>query len=93
MDVTFHLEFKPSVPTGGCSTDGGYYCAVTSPCTHGSGFLPDPRYHEHCFHFMYRILELNGGTPPLTYKRFLRILSLLGDPEVPVRNPTAEDFQ
>ncbi|XP_027300846.2 cryptochrome-1-like isoform X1 [Anas platyrhynchos] len=40
-----------------------------------------------------RILDLNDGTPPLTYKRFLHILSLLGDPEVPVRNLTAEDFQ
>ncbi|NXJ84835.1 CRY1 protein, partial [Trogon melanurus] len=40
-----------------------------------------------------RILELNGGTPPLTYKRFLQVLSLLGDPKVPVRNLTAEDFQ
>ncbi|XP_030329348.1 cryptochrome-2-like [Strigops habroptila] len=36
---------------------------------------------------------LNGGTPPLTYKRFLHILSLVGDPEAPVRNLTAEDFQ
>uniref|UniRef100_A0A8C4IXK0 Cryptochrome-1-like n=1 Tax=Dromaius novaehollandiae TaxID=8790 RepID=A0A8C4IXK0_DRONO len=40
-----------------------------------------------------RILDLNGGTPPLTYKRFLHILSLLGDPEAPVRNLAAEDFQ
>ncbi|KFQ54159.1 Cryptochrome-1, partial [Nestor notabilis] len=40
-----------------------------------------------------RILDLNGGTPPLTYKRFLHVLSLVGDPEVPVRNLTAEDFQ
>ncbi|KAM9217217.1 cryptochrome-1-like [Leptosomus discolor] len=40
-----------------------------------------------------RILDLNGGAPPLTYKRFLHILSLLGDPEVPVRNLRAEDFQ
>ncbi|NXD88195.1 CRY1 protein, partial [Halcyon senegalensis] len=40
-----------------------------------------------------RILDLNGGTPPLTYKKFLHILSLLGDPELPVRNLTAEDFQ
>ncbi|NWQ83493.1 CRY1 protein, partial [Columbina picui] len=40
-----------------------------------------------------RILDLNGGNPPLTYKRFLHIVSLLGDPEVPVRNLTAEDFQ
>lgn len=43
--------------------------------------------------FVFRILDLNGGSPPLTYKRFLHILSLLGDPEVPVRNLTAEDFQ
>lgn len=41
----------------------------------------------------FRILDLNGGNPPLTYKRFLHIVSLLGDPEVPVRNLTAEDFQ
>ncbi|XP_069731935.1 cryptochrome-1-like isoform X2 [Phaenicophaeus curvirostris] len=40
-----------------------------------------------------RILDLNGGMPPLTYKRFLHILSLLGDPEVPVQTLTAEDFQ
>uniref|UniRef100_A0A8C0EH59 Photolyase/cryptochrome alpha/beta domain-containing protein n=1 Tax=Bubo bubo TaxID=30461 RepID=A0A8C0EH59_BUBBB len=38
-------------------------------------------------------LVLLGGTPPLMYKRFLHILSLLGDPEVPVQNLTAEDFQ
>uniref|UniRef100_A0A8C2Y9J2 Cryptochrome-1-like n=1 Tax=Coturnix japonica TaxID=93934 RepID=A0A8C2Y9J2_COTJA len=47
----------------------------------------------HSLYNTQRILELNGGTPPLTYKRFLRILALLGDPEVPVRNLTAEDFQ
>ncbi|XP_065603577.1 cryptochrome-1-like isoform X2 [Cyrtonyx montezumae] len=47
----------------------------------------------HSLYNTQRILELNGGTPPLTYKRFLHILSLLGDPEVPVRNLTAEDFQ
>uniref|UniRef100_A0A8C3XUJ5 Photolyase/cryptochrome alpha/beta domain-containing protein n=1 Tax=Chelydra serpentina TaxID=8475 RepID=A0A8C3XUJ5_CHESE len=40
-----------------------------------------------------RILDMNGGTPPLTYKRFLHILSVLGDPDMPVRNLTAEDFQ
>ncbi|TFK00652.1 Cryptochrome-1 [Platysternon megacephalum] len=39
------------------------------------------------------ILDMNGGTPPLTYKRFLHILSVLGDPDMPVRNLTAEDFQ
>ncbi|XP_048782184.1 cryptochrome-1-like isoform X3 [Lagopus muta] len=47
----------------------------------------------HSLYDTQRILELNGGTPPLTYKRFLHILSLLGDPEMPVRNLTAEDFQ
>uniref|UniRef100_A0A8C3LCD2 Photolyase/cryptochrome alpha/beta domain-containing protein n=1 Tax=Chrysolophus pictus TaxID=9089 RepID=A0A8C3LCD2_CHRPC len=47
----------------------------------------------HSLYNTQRILELNGGTPPLTYKRFLHILSLLGDPEMPVRNLTAEDFQ
>ncbi|NXA43208.1 CRY1 protein, partial [Eudromia elegans] len=48
---------------------------------------------SHTLYDVQRILDLNGGTPPLTYKRFLHVLSLLGDPEVPVRNPTAEDFQ
>lgn len=46
-----------------------------------------------CLFVCLRILDLNGGSPPLTYKRFLHILSQLGDPEVPVRNLTAEDFQ
>ncbi|KAM7032488.1 cryptochrome-1-like isoform 1-T1 [Acridotheres tristis] len=48
---------------------------------------------SHSLYDTQRILDLNGGSPPLTYKRFLHILSLLGDPEVPVRNLTAEDFQ
>uniref|UniRef100_A0A8D2QIQ1 Photolyase/cryptochrome alpha/beta domain-containing protein n=1 Tax=Zonotrichia albicollis TaxID=44394 RepID=A0A8D2QIQ1_ZONAL len=48
---------------------------------------------SHSLYNTQRILDLNGGSPPLTYKRFLHILSLLGDPEVPVRNLTAEDFQ
>ncbi|XP_041345562.1 cryptochrome-1-like isoform X2 [Pyrgilauda ruficollis] len=48
---------------------------------------------SHSLYNTQRILDLNGGSPPLTYKRFLHILSLLGDPEVPVRNVTAEDFQ
>ncbi|RMB99515.1 hypothetical protein DUI87_24252 [Hirundo rustica rustica] len=47
----------------------------------------------HSLYDTQRILDLNGGSPPLTYKRFLHILSLLGDPEEPVRNLTAEDFQ
>ncbi|NWH40552.1 CRY1 protein, partial [Chloropsis hardwickii] len=48
---------------------------------------------SHSLYDTQRILDLNGGSPPLTYKRFLHILSLLGDPQVPVRNLTAEDFQ
>ncbi|OWK50449.1 Cryptochrome-1 [Lonchura striata] len=48
---------------------------------------------SHSLYNTQRILDLNGGSPPLTYKRFLHILSLLGDPELPVRNLTAEDFQ
>ncbi|XP_024073555.1 cryptochrome-1-like [Terrapene carolina triunguis] len=47
----------------------------------------------HTLYDIRRILDMNGGTPPLTYKRFLHILSVLGDPDMPVRNLTAEDFQ
>nr|XP_006115758.1 cryptochrome-1 isoform X1 [Pelodiscus sinensis]XP_025036834.1 cryptochrome-1 isoform X1 [Pelodiscus sinensis] len=47
----------------------------------------------HTLYDIRRILDKNGGTPPLTYKRFLHILSVLGDPNAPVRNLTAEDFQ
>uniref|UniRef100_A0A8D0L628 Photolyase/cryptochrome alpha/beta domain-containing protein n=1 Tax=Sphenodon punctatus TaxID=8508 RepID=A0A8D0L628_SPHPU len=37
-----------------------------------------------------RIRELNGGMPPLTYKRFLH---RLGDPKMPVQDLTANDFE
>ncbi|XP_050812186.1 cryptochrome-1-like isoform X2 [Gopherus flavomarginatus] len=47
----------------------------------------------HTLYDIRRILDMNGGTPPLTYKRFLHILSVLGDPDMPVRNLTTEDFQ
>lgn len=31
-----------------------------------------------------RIIELNGGQPPLTYKRFQTLISRLDPPELPV---------
>lgn len=42
---------------------------------------------------LYRIVELNKGIAPLTYKRFLHILTLLGDPEMPVQDVAAENAQ
>uniref|UniRef100_A0A8C2I5Z4 Cryptochrome circadian regulator 4 n=1 Tax=Cyprinus carpio TaxID=7962 RepID=A0A8C2I5Z4_CYPCA len=39
-----------------------------------------------------RIVKANGGSPPLTYKKFLQVLSVLGEPEEPVRDVSAEDF-
>ncbi|XP_028590509.2 cryptochrome-2-like isoform X3 [Podarcis muralis] len=47
----------------------------------------------HTLYDVRRIVELNGGTPPLTYKRFLQILTVLGDPEMPVQDITAENSQ
>ncbi|NWR95761.1 CRY1 protein, partial [Furnarius figulus] len=47
----------------------------------------------HSLYDTQRILDLNGGSPPLTYKKFLHILSLLGEPQAPVRDLTAQDFQ
>lgn len=32
----------------------------------------------------FRIIELNGGQPPLTYKRFQTLISRLDPPEMPV---------
>lgn len=40
----------------------------------------------------FRIIKANGGSPPLTYKKFLHVLSVLGEPEKAVREITAEDF-
>lgn len=39
-----------------------------------------------------RIIQANGGSPPLTYKKFLHVLSVLGEPEKPCRDVSAEDF-
>uniref|UniRef100_A0A3B1IC83 Cryptochrome circadian regulator 4 n=1 Tax=Astyanax mexicanus TaxID=7994 RepID=A0A3B1IC83_ASTMX len=48
---------------------------------------------SHTLYDLSRIIEANGGEPPLTYKKFLRVLSAIGEPEKPVRDITAEDFQ
>ncbi|XP_017540798.1 cryptochrome circadian regulator 4 [Pygocentrus nattereri] len=40
-----------------------------------------------------RIIDANGGEAPLTYKKFLRVVSVIGEPDKPVRDITAEDFQ
>ncbi|KAM4701117.1 cryptochrome-1-like [Discoglossus pictus] len=50
---------------------------------------------SHVAHTLYdvrRIVALNSGSPPLTYKIFLHILSILGDPDKPAREITVEDF-
>ncbi|XP_066479285.1 cryptochrome-1-like [Tiliqua scincoides] len=47
----------------------------------------------HTLYDVSRIVELNKGIAPLTYKRFLHILTLLGDPEMPVQEVAAEDAQ
>ncbi|XP_043079568.1 cryptochrome circadian regulator 4 isoform X2 [Puntigrus tetrazona] len=51
--------------------------------------------YTHVSHTLYdvrRIVKANGGSPPLTYKNFLHVLSVLGEPEKPVRDVGAEDF-
>ncbi|XP_066559437.1 cryptochrome circadian regulator 4 [Amia ocellicauda] len=47
----------------------------------------------HTLYDLRRIVQANGGEPPLTYKKFLHVLALLGDPEKPARQITPEDFQ
>nr|XP_055073415.1 cryptochrome circadian regulator 4 isoform X1 [Misgurnus anguillicaudatus] len=47
---------------------------------------------SHTLYDVRRIIKANGGSPPLTYKKFLHVLSVLGEPEKPVREITAEDF-
>ncbi|KAJ8260261.1 hypothetical protein GJAV_G00178930 [Gymnothorax javanicus] len=39
-----------------------------------------------------RIINANGGEPPLTYKKFLHTLSVLGEPDKPAREITLQDF-
>uniref|UniRef100_A0A6J0SX05 Cryptochrome-1-like n=1 Tax=Pogona vitticeps TaxID=103695 RepID=A0A6J0SX05_9SAUR len=47
----------------------------------------------HTLYDVRRIVELNRGAPPLTYKRFLHILTVLGDPEMPVQDIATENSQ
>lgn len=44
------------------------------------------------FLILSRIIQANGGSPPLTYKKFLHVLSILGEPEKPARDVSADDF-
>ncbi|XP_077081934.1 cryptochrome circadian regulator 4 isoform X2 [Siphateles boraxobius] len=47
---------------------------------------------SHTLYDVQRIVQANGGSPPLTYKKFLQVLSVLGEPEKPCRDASAEDF-
>ncbi|KAM4795719.1 cryptochrome-1-like [Rhinophrynus dorsalis] len=47
----------------------------------------------HTLYDVERISAMNDGKPPLTYKTFLHVLSILGEPDTPAREITAEDFQ
>ncbi|XP_030634406.1 cryptochrome circadian regulator 4 [Chanos chanos] len=47
----------------------------------------------HTLYDIKRVVKANGGEPPLTYKKFLHILSLLGEPDKPAREITAQDFE
>uniref|UniRef100_A0A8C9VX93 Cryptochrome circadian regulator 4 n=1 Tax=Scleropages formosus TaxID=113540 RepID=A0A8C9VX93_SCLFO len=46
----------------------------------------------HTLYNVSRIVEVNGGHPPLTYKKFLQVLSTMGEPDRPAREITAQDF-
>ncbi|XP_051551172.1 cryptochrome circadian regulator 4 [Myxocyprinus asiaticus] len=47
---------------------------------------------SHTLYDAKRVIKANGGSPPLTYKKFLHVLSVLGEPEKPAREITTEDF-
>uniref|UniRef100_W5N0D8 Cryptochrome circadian regulator 4 n=2 Tax=Lepisosteus oculatus TaxID=7918 RepID=W5N0D8_LEPOC len=47
----------------------------------------------HTLYDVQRIIKANGGEAPLTYKKFLHVLALLGAPETPARRITREDFR
>ena len=47
-------------------------------------------YSDILFFFQSRIIELNGGQPPLTYKRFQTLISRMEPLEMPVETITAE---
>ncbi|KAM3936449.1 cryptochrome-1-like [Leptodactylus fuscus] len=48
---------------------------------------------SHTLYDVRRITALNGGRAPLTYKKFLHIVSSLGDPEPPAQEITEEHFK
>ncbi|XP_069800456.1 cryptochrome-1-like isoform X2 [Dendropsophus ebraccatus] len=48
---------------------------------------------SHTLYDVRRIIALNGDRAPLTYKKFLHILSSLGDPEPPAQEITEEHFK
>ncbi|XP_062402129.1 cryptochrome circadian regulator 4 [Sardina pilchardus] len=47
----------------------------------------------HTLYDVKRIITANGGQPPLTYKKFLQVLSVLGEPDMPAREITEMDFR
>ncbi|XP_036386825.1 cryptochrome circadian regulator 4 [Megalops cyprinoides] len=47
----------------------------------------------HTLYDVKRIIKANGGKPPLTYKKFLQVLSVLGEPDKPAREITRQDFE
>ncbi|XP_028853229.1 cryptochrome circadian regulator 4 isoform X2 [Denticeps clupeoides] len=47
----------------------------------------------HTLYDVKRIIKTNDGKPPLTYKKFLHVLSFLGEPDKPARDITTADFQ
>ncbi|KAJ8258797.1 hypothetical protein COCON_G00178090 [Conger conger] len=52
--------------------------------------------HSGVAHTLYdvrRIIKANGGEAPLTYKKFLQVQSILGEPDKPAREITPQDFQ
>lgn len=57
-------------------------------------FTPPPALTTHCVSplpfFDIRIIELNGGQSPLTYKRFQMIISRMDAVEIPAETITAE---
>ncbi|KAM4047736.1 cryptochrome-1-like isoform 1-T2 [Anomaloglossus baeobatrachus] len=48
---------------------------------------------SHTLYDVRRIIDMNCGQAPLTYKKFLHILSIAGDPELPVQQITEEHFK
>ena len=47
-------------------------------------YLSASLHNVYKFFISFRIIKNNGGTPPLTYKKFLAIIRSLGSPEHPV---------